>query len=103
MWLFTKGTNGTNNAIIPKKENPERVSGYRPISLSNVSYKFIARLLTTRFRMILSKIISSLQTAFFPKRDIHDNILVVHEILSTFSVNSPKNEYMTIKLDEEKV
>lgn len=49
MWLFTKGTNGTNNAIIPKKENPERVSGYRPISLSNVSYKFIARLLTNRF------------------------------------------------------
>lgn len=52
--------------------------------------------------MILSKIISLLQGAFVPGRDIHDNILVAHEILNSFSKKKNKHRYMAIKLDMEK-
>lgn len=51
--------------------------------------------------MVLLKIIFYTQNAFVPNRDIHDNILIAHEILNTFSKNQAKGRYMAIKLDIE--
>lgn len=40
---------------------------------------------------------------FVPYKNIHHNILNVHEILSIFSKNCSKGGYMAIKLDMEKL
>lgn len=63
--------------VIPKKDNTNSVcaSQYRSISLCNVSYEIIFKLLAKRLRIILVKIISPLENAFVPNKDIHDNIL----------------------------
>lgn len=74
-------------------QNPDSVNHYRPISLCNISYKIISKILTNRLKVILSKIISLLQGAFVPGRDIHDNILVAHEILNSFSKKKNKHGY----------
>lgn len=73
--------------MIEKKGNPEKVLNYRPISLCKVSYKFISKILTNRLRMNLPKIISSLHSTFVAKRVIHNNMLIAHEVLSTFNRN----------------
>lgn len=63
-------------------------------------YKFISKVPANRMRGS-SQSYFSLQSAFVTKRDIHDNILVAHEIHIVFETRS-KNGYIAIKLDMEK-
>lgn len=51
--------------------------------------------------MILPKIVSSLQSASVLNRDVHDNVLIVHEIY-TLSKSSSKKRYISTKLNTEK-
>lgn len=77
-----KELNNTHITLI--HTNHIRVSDFRPISLSNVFYKFILKPLANRLLVVLPKLISLLQIAFIPNRDIYDNILIAHECFSTF-------------------
>lgn len=95
--FIAKEINRTHLTLIPKKKVPEKVFDYRPISFCNVSCKSIFKLLANRLRTVLPKIISPLQSAFATNKDIHDDIFIAHEILTTFSKNHAKGGYMAIK------
>lgn len=100
-WYILRELNETYITHIPKKDNPTKVSDFRPVSLCNITYQFISKLLTNRLREVLPEIISPLQSAFIQDRDIYDNILITHEILSTFIYKRKRFEYMALKLDME--
>ena len=44
--------------LIPKVTNPSNVNHFRPISLCNVVYKVISKILIAKLRSLLDKIIS---------------------------------------------
>lgn len=61
------------------------VTNYRPITLLNADYKLLARVLASRFGMVMQGSFSSAQTAFLPGRLIGDGIAfsqLLHAALS---------------------
>eukprot|EP00253_Pinus_taeda_P034761 PITA_34761 len=91
------GTNSTYLALIPKETNPETFSRLRPISLCNVSYKILAKLLANKIKPLLNKLISNNQGGFVEGRYILNNVIQVQEIIH--SSNQRKEKGMLIKLD----
>lgn len=89
--------------MISKVSNPKHVNDYRSISLCNVPYKIITKMLTNRLKHILPSLISLTQCAFVLGRLIPDNILATYETLHTIhtQISCPKG-YMAVKLDMNK-
>jgi hypothetical protein len=63
--------------LIPKKENPQAMSDFRPISLTHSFVKIITKMLANRLAPSLDSLISYNQTSFIKKRCIHDNFMYV--------------------------
>lgn len=86
--------------LISRKTNLEFVPDYRLISLCNVLYKIIVKVLAERLKDILSHIISSTYSAFMPGHLISNNILIIYEMMNHLSKKRKrKMEFMSLKLD----
>ncbi|GJU46929.1 hypothetical protein Tco_1204195 [Tanacetum coccineum] len=72
-------------ALVPKLEVPNKVSEFRPISYCNVIYKSISKILTTRIKNGLQKVVNINQSAFIPSKHIQNNILIAQELLKGYS------------------
>jgi hypothetical protein len=95
--------NYTVIALIPKTKNPKSVLDFRPISLCNVVYKVLSKVLANRLKVVLPSIISESQSAFIPGRLITDNIIAAFETMHTMDTKMwGRTGYMGIKLDMSK-
>lgn len=105
--IFSSGVmpeylNRTLIALVPKCQNPKTINSYRPISLCNMIYKVVTKIIVTRIRPLLSNLISSVQADFVPGRRGLDNVLIAQELIHSIDKKKGKVGYMAIKVDLEK-
>jgi len=107
VWLnsgqLPQGLNATNIVLAPKGDNPETMKDLRSISLCNVLYKIISKVLANRLRLLIGKWISPEQAAFVHSRSIMDNALTAFEILHHMHCKTKgKTGEVALKLDISK-
>lgn len=100
---FPDGLNDTIISLIPKCDAPDNMKDLRPISLCNVLHKVFAKTITNRLKIVLPKVISEFQSAFFLGRAITDNILLAFEIIHSMKRNKKaKVGDVALKIDISK-
>lgn len=95
--------NEVNICLISKTEIPRTMKEFRPISLCNVSYKIISKVLCHRLKRILPSLVSKTQSTFVAGCVISNNILLAQEAFHALSTKDKcKSEFVSIKTDMSK-
>ncbi|XP_061366310.1 uncharacterized protein LOC133309544 [Gastrolobium bilobum] len=94
--------NQTHLCLIPKVDNPECVRDFKPISLCNVSYKIVTKVIANRLRNLMPRWVAPNQCSFVKGRHSADNIMVAQEIIHLMKKKKGNQGWMMIKVDLEK-
>ncbi|CAN0914973.1 Transposon TX1 uncharacterized 149 kDa protein [Linum grandiflorum] len=93
----------TTIVLLPKGERPQSMKDWRPISLCNVLYRLVAKVLANRLRRIMPNLVAEEQSAFVTGRSIVDNILIAFETLHGMKLRRrAKHGEVAIKIDISK-
>ena len=69
-------------SLIPKKkENLELLKNWRPVSLLNVDYKILTKVIALRLEKILPKIVSFSQSGCVKGRYIGESIRLIKDVM----------------------
>lgn len=88
--------------LVPKTDVPSSLAQYRPISLYNVLYKIVTKLITNCLKDVWGDLIGAPQASFIQGRQDTDNILICQELIHSIQKKSGGRGAMIIKLDLEK-
>lgn len=68
--------NQTNICMIPKKKHLDCINHFRPISLCNVLYKVVSKMLVERLKVSIPNRVSPFQSGFVLGIRIHESIII---------------------------
>ena len=69
---------------------------WRPISLLNLDYKILTKVLANRVKKVLPSIISNCQTGYVINRSINDSIRLVQDIIHYTDITQSPGALLTI-------
>ena len=84
-------TNSAFLALIPKEKDATSFDRFCPISLCNIGYKIITKLMARKLKNILPYIIPENQGGFIKSGKIWDNIILVQEAIHSSLKNGGEN------------
>ncbi|KAK1275687.1 hypothetical protein QJS04_geneDACA016794 [Acorus gramineus] len=96
-----KQFNHTFISLIPKVKHAESFDNFRPISLCNVVYKTITKIMAERLQQVLPRLISHNQSAFVRGRNIVHSSILAHELTRAMNYLSVRGR-TCIKIDLRK-
>jgi hypothetical protein len=86
--------------LLFKKEDPENLKNWWPISLLNADYKLIAKVISQRLRVVMPSLIHPDQSCAVPGRSSEDNATLLRDISGYVQSNNLKCAFIAI--DQEK-
>ena len=86
--------------LIHKDKDRTNIANYRPISLLNIDYKLLSKVLATRIKGVINKIVHSDQIGFLEDRFIGEGIRKVQDIIQQIERN--EEEGYVLQLDFQK-
>lgn len=95
--------NTTYLCLIPKHRHAAQVTHYRFISLCNIIYKIITKIIVNCIKPYLPNIISPTQASFLKGHRATNNAIMVQEIMNKFKNKTNSTPHILLKLDLEKV
>ena len=90
-------TNSAFLALIPKEKEAKSFDRFGPISLCNIGYKIITKIMANKLKHILPSLIPENQGGFVKGRKIWENIILVQEAIHSCLKNDDKG--MVVKID----
>lgn len=84
--------------LIPKEVDTNVMKKFRPISLTNCSFKIFSKVLTIRLGKVSQRLIAGEQTTFIKGRYILESVVIAHEIVH--KVHRNKEEGVVLPMIE---
>ncbi|GKB47787.1 RNA-directed DNA polymerase, eukaryota, reverse transcriptase zinc-binding domain protein, partial [Tanacetum coccineum] len=81
---FPSGCNASFITLIPKTQDAKLVKDFRPISLIGSIYKIIMKIMANRITLVISDLVSDVQSAFVAGRQILDGPFILNELISWY-------------------
>lgn len=78
-WVVLEEMNKSTICLLPKIEQPEHISQFRPICLSNMIIKVISKIIANRLKVVIGELTSVWQISFILSRQASDNIVLAQE------------------------
>jgi hypothetical protein len=101
--IMPSEVNDTAIVMIPKKNEPQELKDFGPISLCNMTYKVVSKCIANRLHLILDEIIAPTQSAFIPGRLTTDNALMAFECIHSIQTGgAARSNFCAYKLDMAK-
>jgi hypothetical protein len=85
-----RSINGSFIVLVPKKENPQSVGDFRPISFLNNSMKIITKLLANRLQTVMTSLVHKNQYGFIKGRTIQDCLACAYEYIHLCHISKKK-------------
>ncbi|GKU90588.1 hypothetical protein SLEP1_g4569 [Rubroshorea leprosula] len=89
-------------ALILKGDAPDVIQKFRPITLLNVAYKVLCKVLVNRLRPYLQELIGPFQSSFLAGRSIIDNKVLTQEAVHSIRHRKGKKGAIILKIDLHK-
>ncbi|CAI5523726.1 unnamed protein product [Closterium sp. Naga37s-1] len=86
--------------LLHKKGATDQLGNYRPITLLSVMYKLITKVMASRLKKVLGKVLSKEQHGFLPRKSLADAVSVVADAVE--AANSGNEDWLLLLVDFQK-